>query len=743
MRLLILAFALTLAGCSRQEPPVAAPAAAPGPKEYALTGEVVVLAPERNAILAKHDEIPGYMPPMTMEFIVEAAVFPQLAEDRRFRARLVDDNSGTLRLFDLVPLDPTKEAAVAAAANQLRQETSMRGKSAYREIGETVPQFTLYDQSGETFAINRVRGKWVVMNFIYTRCPIATMCPAATARMYDLQRTAREAGRDDLELLSISLDPAYDTPPVLKAYAEARGIDPKNFHFLTGPEGAVRDLLVQFGVIVEPGENFLKHTLATLLINPQGKIVHRVDGTSWSPKEFLGRLPAAKPATKIQSLAPVGQPDSGESSLVRGPDGTVYQTYSGAGRKEDERGLWLATLAPGAGTWSEPRLIASTPLLMENWADFASLIVASDGALWAQWFQRQNGEESHGYDGWFARSTDGGTSWSAPAPLGHEFVSLAPLSGGRVLSVWLESARVRDPNAPRVKRDPNAPRPAKDPNAPYALSMRLKSRLLAPDGATLQEWIVDPDVCTCCQTSLASLPGDRVLVAYRGHQPDETRDNHISVFDGTAWGSPRSLHDDGWKIPACPVNGPAADALREQTAVAWFTAAAGVAKVQAKVSSDGGRTFGPALPIDLGRPIGRVDLVTLADGSSVVSWLEARTENNAAGLYARRLFPDGRLSAPLQIAATSAVRASGFPRLATQPGDHLPVVISWTDATPSDPTNPKSPAMTRVLTARFAASNLPPGPQVATRPAAAQPLAVVRGDELQMLEVCAVPEISH
>jgi protein SCO1/2 len=745
MRALLALLVLTVAGCSRQEPPAAAlPASsAPQPKEYALTGEVVALTPERNAIIAKHDEIPGYMPPMTMEFIVEAAERAKLAEGRRFRARLVDDGSGTLRLFDIVPLDPVKEATIAAAAGQLRQETSMRGKGAYREIGETVPQFTLYDQQGETFAINRVRGKWVVMNFIYTRCPIATMCPAATARMYDLQRTAREQGRDDLELLSITLDPAYDTPPVLKSYAEARGIDGKNFHFLTGPEGAVRDLLVQFGVIVEPGENFLKHTLATILINPQGKIVHRVDGTTWSPKVFLERLPAPKPAPAVTPLSSHCPADSGESSLFRGPDGTVYQTCSGAGRQEGERGLWLATLAPGAETWSEMRLIVSTPLLMENWADFATLIVGTDGQLWAQWFQRQPGEDSHGYDGWFARSADGGASWSEPAPLGHEFVSLAPLSGGRVLSVWLESARVRDPNAPRVKRDPNAPRPAKDPNAPYAPSMRLKSRLLGPDGTTLQEWIVDPDVCTCCQTTLATLPGDRVLVAYRGHLPDETRDNWVALFDGATWEKPHTLQDDGWKIPACPVNGPAADALGERTAIAWFTAAAGVAKVQAKLSTDGGHTFGPAVPIDLGRPIGRVDLVTLSDGSAVISWLEARSENNAAGLYVRRLFPDGRLSAPLQVAATSAVRASGFPRMATQPGAQLPVVISWTDATPSDPADPKSPAATRVLTARFSAGALTKTHSTAALPAANRPVAVVRGEELQLLEVCAVPETVH
>lgn len=295
-----LCLCLLLGACTKQEPAASAsapsasptPASPDSPREYALTGEVVALAPERGTIIAKHDEIPGYMPPMTMEFVIAPADFAKLSEGRRFQARLIDDGSGTLHLRDLVVLDPVKEGAVKAAASQLRQDTSRRGKEAYRELGETVPQFSLYDQDGGVFSISQVRGKWVVMNFIYTRCPIATMCPAATSRMITLQRTARERAIGNLELLSISLDPAYDASPVLKAYADARGIDGANFRFLTGPEGAVRDLLHQFGVLVEPGENFLKHTLSTLLIDPNGRIVHRIDGTTWSPDDILRRLPS-------------------------------------------------------------------------------------------------------------------------------------------------------------------------------------------------------------------------------------------------------------------------------------------------------------------------------------------------------------------------------------------------------------------------------------------------------------------
>jgi hypothetical protein len=383
-----------------------------------------------------------------------------------------------------------------------------------------------------------------------------------------------------------------------------------------------------------------------------------------------------------------------------------------------------SSLAPGDTGWSAPRTIVTSPLLMENWADFPSLAVGSDGQLWAQWFQRPPGDDTgYGYSGWFARSIDAGTSWSKPAPLGQEFVALAPQSGGRMLAVWLESTRNSAGHRPR------------EADAPYAPAMRLMARLLAPDGSALHDWLIDGDVCTCCQNTLACLPGDRALVGYRGHRPDETRDTGLALFDGRTWSTPRTLHADGWKIPACPVNGPAADAHGDAVAIAWFTAAGGLARVQAKFSSDAGDTFGRALPVDLGRPLGRLDLLMLPDGSALVSWLETKGETHAAGLHLRRLWPDGRASAPLLVAATSAVRASGFPRLALRPGDDFPVVVSWTDASPADPNNPKSPSTSRVLTAQVSAQNLQPSAQpwpAPTTPATA----VIPHERLQFIELC-------
>lgn len=105
-----------------------------------------------------------------------------------------------------------------------------------------------------------------------------------------LQRQAKAAGVTNLELISITLDPEFDTPGVLQQYATDRGIDTSNFSFLTGPESAIKDLLRQFGVIAMAEGSILQHTLATLMINENGRIVHRVDGSGWDVQEFVDKL---------------------------------------------------------------------------------------------------------------------------------------------------------------------------------------------------------------------------------------------------------------------------------------------------------------------------------------------------------------------------------------------------------------------------------------------------------------------
>lgn len=257
----------------------------------ALTGQIVSVDVERGTLLVDHDEIPDYMSPMTMEFQASAADLANAEPGQRIRARLIEEGEDVFRLAHIWPVDDVAASQVGGSAAALREDTTIRGRSAFRSVGENLPSFALYDQTGKVVDISRYRGKYILLNFIYTRCPIATMCPAAVNLMEAVQHDVRKAGHgDQFELISITFDPEYDTPGVLREFAEIRGIDTSNYSFMTGPESAIKDLLKQFGVIAQVQGPMIKHTLATLLIDPQGRIIDRADGSQWDVEQFVRKI---------------------------------------------------------------------------------------------------------------------------------------------------------------------------------------------------------------------------------------------------------------------------------------------------------------------------------------------------------------------------------------------------------------------------------------------------------------------
>lgn len=285
-----------VAGCSKPtassaDPGKAVAAKGTAEKRYPLTGEILKVIPEQKTLLVMHDEIPGFMSAMAMEFTVSEGDAAIAKQGQRIRAELVAPAGGGFRLEKIWPNDKVSVDTVAAAEKKLREDTHNLGKNTYNgDPSDTPPNFVLYNQDGRVVQSTSFRGKQVMLNFIYTRCPDQTMCPASTVKMATVQRLAREAGVANLELVSITMDTDFDTPGVLKEYAKNYSIDTANFSFLTGPESAVRDLLTQLGVAIERKEDVLRHTLATLLIDANGKIVHRTDGKSWDPQEFVAKL---------------------------------------------------------------------------------------------------------------------------------------------------------------------------------------------------------------------------------------------------------------------------------------------------------------------------------------------------------------------------------------------------------------------------------------------------------------------
>jgi len=313
-------------------------------------------------------------------------------------------------------------------------------------------------------------------------------------------------------------------------------------------------------------------------------------------------------------------------------------------------GAWLSWLEPHEGghrlrvarfaddRWSEPVTVAAGDRFFANWADVPSVAEDGDGMLLAHWLE-MTGEGTYDYGIELARSDDGGATWRRLGPLHadgvpaeHGFVTLLGDPGGGFEAFWLDGREM-----------------------PGGGAMTLRTARVGPEGSE-GERLLDDRVCDCCPTA-AAWTADGLLLAYRDRTADEVRDHLVRVRRGGRWGEARPIAGEGWRIAACPVNGPAVAAAGGREAVAWFTAADGRPRVEAAWSRPGGG-FGPPAVVDDGRPLGRVGAAILSDGSAVVSWLSAD-----GGVRLRRLRPDGSLGEPQLLARTSTARASGVPRI--------------------------------------------------------------------------------
>lgn len=259
------------------------------PNEYRLVGKVLQKMEGKNRILVQHDEIEGFMPAMTMEFAVAPGDFSMLKPDMTIRAILFQD-AEVFRLKEIWPHPTGGVETLESVHRELEREVENRGFRVYRDVGEEVPPFALFNQDGELVQASSLAGSRIVLNFVFTRCPDANMCPLSVSKMIELQRKARAAGIGDLQLLSISLDPDYDTPGILKAYVDVRGIDSSNYQFLTGPMAQVELLLRQLGVSRFVDGSIIQHSMNTILIDASGKIAYLEEGSDWNPDAFLKRL---------------------------------------------------------------------------------------------------------------------------------------------------------------------------------------------------------------------------------------------------------------------------------------------------------------------------------------------------------------------------------------------------------------------------------------------------------------------
>jgi protein SCO1/2 len=232
-----------------------------------MEGLVVEVERAQGVVVVAHGPA-GSMPAMTMPFRVSrASQLDGVAPGNRIRFKLA--RGGRISEILIVKADFGEGVRIPEPASKLR-------------IGDPVPNFELVDQDGRRVQLSDSKGSLTVVNFIYTRCPMPDVCPRLAA---DFAYLARKA--PSVRLLTISLDPEYDTPPVLREYASRFNVRLEHWRFLTGAESRIHEIGGLFGLVYWPEEGVITHTSSTAVIGADGRLAALVEGTRYRADQLL------------------------------------------------------------------------------------------------------------------------------------------------------------------------------------------------------------------------------------------------------------------------------------------------------------------------------------------------------------------------------------------------------------------------------------------------------------------------
>ena len=250
-------------------------------KRYALQAEVISLDGLHKLITVKHGDIPGLMPTMTMTYTVaDPRQIEKLQPGDTISADLVvSDTKGWLE----------KIVLIAKSSGQPPPETQQH----IPQPGDAVPNFALRNQDGKLLHLHDYAGKILVVTFIYTRCPLPDFCPRMSQNFRAIQDVLRRqpASLDRVAFLSISFDPEHDTPAVLKHYASiydppVKGQKAADWQFAVPSQKDLPEIARFFGLVYQPDQAQIIHSLSTTLIGPDDKIQQWYDTNDWKPEDL-------------------------------------------------------------------------------------------------------------------------------------------------------------------------------------------------------------------------------------------------------------------------------------------------------------------------------------------------------------------------------------------------------------------------------------------------------------------------
>ncbi len=263
-------------------------------KRYPIKGKVVSVDAGKKKATIDHEEIPGFMDAMTMDFTIKDDwVWDELKPGSEIRGELVVGSSAD---------DPywIEKLGIIAAANP--NQPALPINENFAQIGKETPDFTLTNQDGKRISLKDFRGKALAITFIYAQCPLPEYCIKMSTNFSDLANQLRDDAelKEKVRLLSISFDPERDTPEKLRSYGLGylgKGAKPDFtvWQLAVGSDKEVRAIADFFGLRYEVDPNDktqFAHSLRTAVISPSGKVAKIFAGNEWTAKDLLRELSA-------------------------------------------------------------------------------------------------------------------------------------------------------------------------------------------------------------------------------------------------------------------------------------------------------------------------------------------------------------------------------------------------------------------------------------------------------------------
>jgi protein SCO1/2 len=248
-------------------------------------GVVRGLDPEAGQIKIEHGDIEGLMPAMTMSFDVATPdLLEGIALGEYVEFHLVREEGGAF-VIDAITWRQGGTGQAGISGGEAPRENPMP------DVGQPAPDFALVDQRGEAVTLASLRGRPVLLDFVFTRCP--GPCPVLTGIHHDVREALAPDARARVASVSVTLDPAFDTPEVLAEYVAARRLDAQGWSFVTGGVEEVEAVVHAYGIgAIRGPDGNLDHSLALFVIDADGRVAQRYLGLRHDPAEIRSAVEA-------------------------------------------------------------------------------------------------------------------------------------------------------------------------------------------------------------------------------------------------------------------------------------------------------------------------------------------------------------------------------------------------------------------------------------------------------------------